>query len=280
MPTQSAEPSRRIYIFRHPAFVRVTHWINVVCVVVLVMSGLQIFNAHPQLDWGKDSNFERAEVLSISDESAPDGRQVGVTQIFGGRFDTTGVLGVSQSDGETHARAFPSWATIPGSQHLAAGRRWHFFFAWILFLNGLIYIAISLAGGHARRDLAPSAEEIRHVPRSFLDHLLLRFPKGEDAKRYNVLQKLSYVLVVFAVFPLLITAGLMMSPALNAAFPWLLDLFGGRQSARTIHFLAAAAVVAFVIVHVVMVFLSGPFNNIRSMITGRYEIEEAPKHAE
>ena len=174
---------------------------------------------------------------------------------------------------------FPSWITLPSYRDLATGRRWHFFFAWLFVLNGLAYLAYSLLSGHVRRDLAPSGEELRHVPQSLWEHLRLRFPKGEAAKRYNVLQKLAYLAVIFVLLPLTILSGLTMSPAMDAAFPFLLDFFGGRQSARTMHFLCATGIVLFVLVHVVMVLLSGVWNNLRSMITGRYAIEpEAGRH--
>jgi thiosulfate reductase cytochrome b subunit len=104
-------------------------------------------------------------------------------------------------------------------------------------------------------------------------HARLRFPKGEEARRYNVLQKLAYLAVALVLLPLMVATGLTMSPGIDAAWPWLLDLFGGRQSARSIHFICASLIVLFVIVHLVMVVASGLFNNLRSMITGRYAIE-------
>jgi thiosulfate reductase cytochrome b subunit len=109
-----------------------------------------------------------------------------------------------------------------------------------------------------------------------VDHARLRFPKGEKARNYNALQKLTYLLVIFLALPMMIATGLTMSPGFDAVAPWLLDVFGGRQSARTLHFIAATALVAFVVVHVAMVIASGLFNNMRSMITGRYAIEAEP----
>jgi thiosulfate reductase cytochrome b subunit len=241
---------------------------------VLLMSGLQIFNANPMLTWGQTTNFNRP-FFSLSARADDDGNPTaGVTTIFGHAFDTTGVLGASRGDdGELEERGFPSWATLPSYQDLAMGRRWHFFFAWILALNGLLYFANLILGGHVR-DLWPGRAELKAVPRTVADHLRLRFPKGEEARRYNVLQKLAYLSVVIA-FPVLILAGLTMSPAVDAAFPWLLTLFHGRQAARAVHFLLAGYLVLFLIVHLVMVILSGPINNMRSMITGRYRIKEA-----
>jgi thiosulfate reductase cytochrome b subunit len=155
------------------------------------------------------------------------------------------------------------------------GRRWHFFFAWLFVVNGAVYLLYGLLGGHVRRDLVPSRWDIRHIGRSIRDHLRLRFPRGEEAKRYNVLQRISYLAVVFVLVPLIVLAGLSMSPRIDAGFPWLPALFGGRQSARTIHFVCAFALLAFVAIHIVMVLLSGIWNNMRSMVTGWYDIGKA-----
>jgi thiosulfate reductase cytochrome b subunit len=261
-------------VLRHSAVVRVCHWINAACFVVLLMSGLQIFNADSALTWGQATNFDHP-FLSLSatenDNGDPTG---GVTTLFGRSFNTTGLLGASRGDdGQLDERGFPSWATLPAYQDLAMGRRWHFFFAWILVLNGLVYFAYLIGRRHIR-DLWPSAADIRAIPRAIVDHARLRFPEGDEALHYNVLQKLAYLSVVIA-FPILVLAGLTMSPALDAGFPWLLMLFGGRQAARAVHFILATYLVLFVIVHLVMVVLSGPINNMRSMITGRYRIKEA-----
>jgi thiosulfate reductase cytochrome b subunit len=268
-----AAPVARVVV-RHSALVRVCHWVNAICFVVLLMSGMQIFNASPLLTWGQTTNFNRP-FFSLSARQDDNGdATAGVTTIFGHAFDTTGVLGASRGDdGELEDRGFPSWATLPSNQDLAMGRRWHFFFAWILVLNGLVYFANLILGRHIR-ELWPSLADLRAIPHAIVEHLRLRFPTGDEALHYNVLQRLAYLSVVIA-FPVLILAGLTMSPAVNAAFPWLLTLFHGRQAARAVHFLLAAYLVLFVIVHLVMVVLSGPINNMRSMITGRYRIKEA-----
>jgi thiosulfate reductase cytochrome b subunit len=268
----SEAPSGRI-IFRHSLLVRVCHWINAGCFLVLLMSGLQIFNADPALTWGPATNFDHP-FFSLSARENDDGDPTGgVTTIFGHAFNTTGFLGASRGDdGQLDERGFPSWATLPAYQDLAMGRRWHFFFAWFLVLNGLVYFAYLIGRRHIG-DLWPSLADIRAIPRAIIDHARLRFPEGDEALRYNVLQKLAYLSVVIA-FPILILAGLTMSPGIDSAFPWLLTLFGGRQAARAAHFLLATYLVLFVIVHLVMVVLSGPINNMRSMITGRYRIKE------
>ncbi len=185
----------------------------------------------------------------------------------------SGLSGDAESGYED--RGFPWWATLPGHRDLAMGRRWHFFFAWLFLFNGLAYLLWSLGSGHLRRDLAPSGKELKHIGASIWEHVRLKFPKGEEAKRYNVLQKLAYLLVALILLPLMLLTGLAMSPGMDAAFPFLLDMFGGRQSARTIHFIAASGIVIFVVVHLVMVLISGVWNNLRSMITGRYVIAPA-----
>jgi thiosulfate reductase cytochrome b subunit len=272
------EQKQRTYFHRHSLVVRITHWVNVLCMTLLLMSGLQIFNAHPALYVGNISTFDDP-VLAMGAVRKADGTPIGVTEIFGKQFDTTGVLGYSKvSDTRWAVRGFPSWATIPGYQDLATGRRWHFFFAWLFVINGLVYVGYTIVSGHWRQ-LVPTGAQLRYIGTSIREHLLLRFPKGEEAKTYNVLQKLAYFGVIFVLVPILILAGLTMSPGVDAAFPWLLDIFGGRQTARTIHFICATLILLFVLVHVIMVLISGVWNNIRSMITGRYRIELEQPHA-
>ncbi len=270
---QSLEPVTHIerrLTFRHHFWVRLTHWISAICLFILLMSGLQIFNAHPALYIGKASDFDHP-ILAIN---ANQNETQGITEVLGHDFNTTGYLGLSAGLDGAHARAFPSWITLPGQQNLATGRRWHFLFAWILVFNGFAYLAYGIFSGHIRRDLWPRLREFGHIPRAIFDHLRFRFGKGDEARHYNILQKLTYVILLFIVLPVLVLAGMTMSPGLDTAFPWLLSLFGGRQSARTIHFAMASLLVIFIIVHVVMVLISGVGNNLRSMITGRYVIDK------
>ncbi|CBV44207.1 cytochrome b/b6 domain-containing protein [Halomonas elongata] len=266
MPTTSKAP---IVIKRHALFTRLWHWVNAICLVVLLMSGLQIFNAHPALYWGKDSHFD-TPALSIGAIRTAEGELRGITRLGGYRFDTTGVLGVSGPRDDREIRAFPAWSTLPGPRWLAMGRQWHFLAAWIFAPLLVGYLAYLVISGQLRRRLLPRTHEWRHVGRLVIDHARLRFPRGEQARHYNLLQKLTYLLILFLVTPLMILTGLTMSPTMDAAWPWLLDLFGGRQSARTLHFICASALLVFFIVHVLLVLASGVLNNLRSMITGRY----------
>ena len=227
-------------IYRHSIATRILHWLNAVCVFVVLMSGLQIFNAHPRLYWGEYGANTDTAVIQIGSRHAP------------------------------AEKAFPQWATVPSWQDLAGGRRWHFFFAWVLVFNSALYLLISFVNGHVRRDLVPTRAEIslRHLARELWSHLRLRF----SLRHYNTLQKLAYLAVIFVLAPTMLVTGLTMSPGIDAAAPWLLDLLGGRQSARTLHFLTAMLIVLFIVVHIVMVILAGPLNELRSMITGRLEV--------
>ncbi len=264
-----AVASGKTVIKRHTLFTRVWHWVNAICLIILLMSGLQIFNAHPALYWGQDSSFD-APALSISAERGEAGEWRGITQIGDYRFDTTGVLGISGPADDLERRGFPAWATIPGPRWLAMGRQWHFLFGWIFAPMLVAYLIYLVASGQFQRRLMPRAREWRAIGHTVREHVLLRFPRGDEARHYNILQKLTYLLVLFVIAPVMVLTGLTMSPSMDAAWPWLLDLFGGRQSARTIHFICATAFVAFFVVHIVLVLVSGVVNNLRSMITGRY----------
>jgi Ni/Fe-hydrogenase b-type cytochrome subunit len=223
---------------RHRLTTRIWHWLNALSVFILLMSGLMIFNAHPRLYWGE----------------------------YGANFDPAWL----------ELPRFPGWATIPSYYSLASARRWHLAFAWLFVLGLLVFMLASLWNRHVQRDLAPRRGELapRHVWADIKQHARLQFATGEAALRYNILQKLSYLGVIFVLLPLLVMTGLTMSPGMNAAWPWLLDLFGGRQSARSIHFLCAAGLALFILVHLAMVVLSHPIAGIRAMITGRFSVPE------
>ena len=243
MSSQSdpATPKPGDLVKRHRLSTRLWHWLNALCLYVLFTSGLGIFNAHPRLYWGQyGANFDHAW-LELS--------------------------------------RFGAWWTLPSGYDLALSRRWHLLFALIFAFALLAYMVWSLVNRHIGRDLAFPRGDLRpaHVWRDIRDHARLRFPTGAAALRYNVLQKASYIGVIFVALPLLIFTGLTMSPGMNAAMPWLVDLFGGRQSARSIHFIMAWALVAFFVVHIAMVLLAGPVNELRSMITGWYRL---PKERE
>ncbi|WP_246689521.1 cytochrome b/b6 domain-containing protein [Methylobacterium sp. WL19] len=217
-------------VFRHPAWLRLTHWVNAAAFLVLLVSGIAILLALPRLFWG-----------------------------------------------ETGANDAPAWIELPLPVNLEQtgwGRNLHFLAAWILVINGLAYLLLILASGHLRRSLVPDRDQVsaRHLAREIGDHLRLEKARGKEALRYNALQKFAYLGVVLILFPVMVLSGLTMSPGFTTAFPELFTVFGGRQSARTIHFLVASLLVLFLIVHVMQVFVGGAGNLLRSMVTGRFTI--------
>ncbi|WP_419825169.1 cytochrome b/b6 domain-containing protein [Sphingomonas sp.] len=260
-------PASGELIYRQRRPVRIWHWINALAMIVMLMSGLMIFNAHPQLYWGQYGANHEVPWLEIGAANNNGFLRLGPVTL-----PTTGLLGLVHGQ----ARAFPPLVTIPSSYDLAGARQWHFFFAWLLVVPGLLFWLWSFATRHAQRDLAPTPDELRprNLWQDIKNHALLRFHTGEAARRYNVLQKLSYVGVIFGLIPAMVLTGLTMSPGIDAAWPWLLDLFGGRQSARSIHFICAALLFGFILVHLLMVVLAGPLNELRSIVTGWYRLPE------
>lgn len=220
------------WIQRHSRNARVCHWVNAVSFFVLFVSGFAILLDYPELYWGR-----------------------------------TGYKGLEP------AFRFADWGiTMEGSR--IWGRNQHFLFSWIFALNGIAYLAWSLLRGDFFRKLLPSREQLRlsHVLADLRDHLRLRVPRGDAARRYNLLQKLSYLTVILIFSPLMVLTGLAQSPGFTTVFPDLLHFFGGKQSARTIHTVCSVVMLLFVLVHVFQVFLAGAVNEIRSMITGRFAI--------
>jgi thiosulfate reductase cytochrome b subunit len=271
--------SRGYPYYRHPLPVRIMHWSNVLFLAILLMSGLNILSAHPALNWGKSSYRGVPPVMEIRGRENDRGEISGVTRILGHDFPTTGFLGASRGpDGALTIREFPSWLTIPGDLWLAMARQWHFFFAWLLVVNGVAFVTYSAVSRHLRHDLVPTRQDWRSLGRTIVDHMRFRHPTGEAVKHYNVLQKLAYLGVIFFLLPLMILMGLGMSPALDALHPGWIDIFFGRQSVRTIHFVVALSLVLFVMVHVFEVIVTGFWNNFRSMITGYYRVESEADH--
>lgn len=219
-------------ILRQKRMTRLTHWIWAVSLFFLVASGLQIFNAHPALYLGNESGFGYDNEIFSVD-------------------------------------AMPWWLTIPSTRDLATGRVVHLFFAWVFVANLCVWFVASLRNRHIRKDLVPNRRDIRNFGRDVKDHLRLKLV---HSVRYSPLQKLAYGGVLFVLFPLIILTGLSMSPGMNAVLPWLPELFGGRQTARTIHFAVMALFVLFFVVHIAMILLAGPLNELRSIVTGRYRL--------
>ncbi|MFN3820651.1 cytochrome b/b6 domain-containing protein [Blastomonas sp.] len=249
----------------HATTTRIWHWVNLVALVTLFMSGLMIFNAHPRLYWGEYGNRDEPAWLAIGQQA-----QRGYLDIGGARLDTTGVLGrYTGSDGTMRNRAFPGWATIPSDYSLADARHWHFFFAWIFAFGLLAFMLVSLFNGHIRSMIAMRAHEWhpRTLWTTIVDHVRLKFHTA-PGEAYNPLQKLSYIAVIFIALPLMIVTGLAMSPGTDAALHWPSMMFGGRQSARSVHFIIAFALVGFLLVHVALVLIHKPLTLLRGMTIG------------
>lgn len=215
---------------RHALSTRLWHWLNLLCVVVLFMSGLTISNAHRRLYWG-DWGFEASQAWLM-------------------------------------VPRFPDWMTIPGYYSLAVARDWHILMAWP-FALGLLFMWIAMmVNRHFKRDIVTKRREWQPsaIWRDVVEHLKLNFDHHEG--KYNFLQKLAYGLVLGVFLPMMIFTGISISPGMEPTFGWLVDLLGGRQSARSLHFIFAFAIAGFFIVHVLLVILSGPIRQMRDMITG------------
>jgi thiosulfate reductase cytochrome b subunit len=262
-----AEPGRTVY--RHSIAARTSHWLWSVAILVLVTSGLQIFNAAPYLDASDKSNPAR-RVLSFSAENGPHG-PIGITTIFGHSVQTTGVLGYTDDGmGAQTERAFPGWITLPNYQDLADGRRWHLFFAWILIVAYLIYVVTGIARGNLKELIVRPSDFPKMLPMQ-LYYLKLRHEPPVHGT-YNPLQKATYTLVLFVLIPLIILTGLALSPGMDAVAQPLTAVFGGRQFARLWHFTFMLLFVAYFGVHLFFVVTTRPYENVKSMVTGWYRL--------
>lgn len=262
----------RVAVYRHPVLVRLTHWAMVLSMLALLPSGLEILNSHPAFYLGQASRFD-APVLEIGHREDDRGNLSGFVRVGALSLNTTGVFGASRdAEGIWQARAMPSWATLPSYHDLGAARRWHFFFAWLLVGSGTLYLSYGLISGRLLREVLPRAKDLAGLGRSVLDHLGLHHAGGEDARHYNPLQKLAYGLVILILFPLVILTGMSMSPGLDAALPWISWSLGGRQTARSLHFLAVCGLIGFTLIHLAMVIVAGPINELRTILTGWYHL--------
>jgi thiosulfate reductase cytochrome b subunit len=223
---------------RHSALVRVTHWITTLCFLALLVSGVEILISHPRFYWGETGNDLTAPLFKLP---IPASRNLVPTGYGYVLPDQNG------------------WS-----------RYLHFQTAWVLVFTGILYVIFGLFAGHFRKSLLPDGADLswRALSRSITDHLRFERPSEAEAWSYNVLQRLSYLLVIFVLFPFVIWTGLAMSPAFVSVFPATVNVLGGQQSARTLHFFVTVALVLFLLVHIVMIFLAGFWSRMRAMTTG------------
>ena len=224
---------------RHSAVVRVTHWLTTLCFLALLVSGVEILISHPRFYWGETGNVLTPPLFRLP---IPASR-------------TT----------------VPSGYSYVLSDQNGWSRYLHFQAGWLVVLTGLLYVFFGLLRGHFRRNLFPARAELSRqaLAMVIVRHLRFRPASEADAWSYNVLQRLTYLFVIFVLFPLVIWTGLAMSPAIASAFPASITVLGGQQSARTIHFFVSVFLSLFFFVHVVMVAVAGFRNRMRAMITGR-----------
>jgi thiosulfate reductase cytochrome b subunit len=253
-------------VYRHSITTRLTHWGFFVAFLVLVSSGLQIFNASPYLD-ASDKSDPGRRVLAIDSTDA----HAGTTTVFGHTFYTTGWLGFTDDGmGGKTDRAFPGWITIPAFQSLADGRLWHLFFAWVMVICGSAYMISGFKRGDLQELILRPADVPKILPMQLYYFGLRKEPPPHG--KYNPLQKTAYTIVLFVFAPLIVLTGLALSPGFDAMFHPITSMFGGRQFARLWHFVIMLMLIGFFIVHVSLVATQGVFNHIRSMITGRYRL--------
>lgn len=268
--TETAVPGENVY--RHTIAARVTHWFWTLAMLVLVMSGLQIFNAAPYLD-ASDKSDPAKRVLSFEAHNGPDGKPISTTTVLGKQFTTTHVLGYTDDgQGGESARAFPGALTLPAVQDLADGRVWHLFFGWILSLAIVVYLVMAAIRGDLKEMILRREDLPKLWPMQLYYFRLRKEPPPHG--KYNPLQKAAYTAVLFGFVPLIIITGLALSPGVDAISGPLIWILGGRQFARTWHFTLMSILIAYFVVHMVLVFSTGPWNNIKSMITGWYKLKD------
>jgi thiosulfate reductase cytochrome b subunit len=238
----------------HPGWVRVSHWSIAAAVLTLAFSGFVILKAHPRLYWG-----------NVGNDLTPAFVELPVSRNYRhGGWTTPAPFYPDAGSPVSAARTFDIYNENGWARSL------HFLVAWFVVVPGLAYLAIALLTGHVRRHLLPSRGELTrgNVGRDVAQHLRLPMRRAAGGPPYGVLQKISYSFVVLIVLPLIVLTGLTLSPAVSAALPTLPALFGGVQSARTLHFLGFSAIVLFVLVHLAMVLLTGFRQQIRAMTIG------------
>jgi thiosulfate reductase cytochrome b subunit len=241
----------------HTRWVRVCHWSVTVSVVLLAFTGVEILMVHPRLYWGEVGNDLTPPLIELP---------ISRNHRHGGWANQTPFFASSGSP-------LSASRTYDIFNQNGWGRSLHFLAGWLLVVTGAVYLLAGVAAGHFRRHLVPRASQmsVAHFGREVSDHLRGRIPAATGGPQYGLLQRVTYLGVVFVAVPMLIVTGLTMAPAVAAAFPILLTVFGGHQSARTLHFLAFAGLMLFAAVHVAMVVKSGFTRQMRAMTVGHTE---------
>ena len=237
------------------AWVRTCHWVVAISFLVLCFSGIYIFAVHPRLYWGEVGNSLTPALLEIpiTANHQPEG------------WERTATFPIRDGEVFTASRTYDTFNQNGWARSL------HFLAAWFLVVTGLVYLIAASISGHAWRNLLPNAGDLSPAQlwRDVRDHMRLKMDPSGGGPPYGLLQRLSYSVVVFVLLPLMVLTGMTMSPAITAAYPFLLDIFGGYQSARTVHFFSFVAIFAFLAVHVAMVLVTGAGRQLRAMILGR-----------
>ncbi|PCJ27484.1 MAG: hypothetical protein COA96_03010 [SAR86 cluster bacterium] len=257
---------------RHPLATRLLHWTSAIAIFTLLWTGFWIFNIHPRLYWGDVGNFDTPALAELTADTSTSIPEIFI-KVGDYSLEVTGLIGQVRRMPFIRVAAYPEGFKFGGNRALHFTAAWAFVFGWLLFVYHLI------SSGRLRDNWLPKTGEMspRNIGRDILNHLKLRRAHGDAAKHYNILQKLAYLIVMFAVLPLMLLTGLTMSNSVTTAWPFLFDLFGGRQSARTLHFIFAFLVLLFILIHVLQLFVAGFINHLRGMITGVFHIKVEKK---
>jgi thiosulfate reductase cytochrome b subunit len=227
---------------RHPFFVRATHWLTTLAVLALLVSGVEVLLSHPRFYWGETGNVEETPLFVIPVPASRSSVPTGYDYVLP---DQNG------------------WS-----------RYLHFQSAWLLAFSGLAYFVAGLGSGHFRKNLVPASADLKWpaLGRSIAEHVRFAAASVGDPWSYNPLQRIAYLAVIFVLVPLVIWTGLAMSPGFTAIWPATVTLLGGKQSARTLHFVISVALTLFLFVHLAMLVLAGFTSRLRAMITGEAEV--------
>jgi thiosulfate reductase cytochrome b subunit len=265
--SQNSQDPRPERYLRFPMAVRLSHWVAAAAIFTLLWSGFWIFNLHPRLYWGDVGYFGSPAIAELQADMSGETTSMAI-RVGSLSMDVTGLIG------KVNVLPFVRVMNFPEGFQFGGTRALHFTAAWVLVICWMLYVYHLVSSGRLKTNWLPRASELtpRHLAYEIVNHLKLRRTRGEAIKKYNVLQKLAYLSVMFGLLPLLLLTGLTMSNSVTTAWPFLFDIFGGRQSARTLHFVFASLMSLFILIHLFELLVAGFFNHTRSMITGHFKI--------